>query len=203
MTLNKDEVRQKAIEIAGRLIEEGGAEALQARAIAKEAGVSVGSIYNIVGDIDALHRMVNVGLLDELGQAGADAVRQLAAEGVTDVRERLLTLSDTYLRFVEKNYVKWSALLAFNRSKPLAEMPDWYMARLEMLFSIIAGVLEDTPLKDDDARRATAARALWSAVHGIVTNAFIGRKEIGHADESRAQIDVLVSVFVKGLEAGG
>ena len=202
MTLNKDDVKQQIIEIAGKLIEEGGAGALQVRAIAKRAGISVGSVYNIVGDIDALHRMVNVQLLDELGMEGTATIHRLKADGVTDVRARLLALSETYLGFVMRNHAKWSALLALNRSRPTSEMPDWYMVRQEMLFDIIAEVLADTPLKQDDDRRQTAARALWSAVHGIVTNSYIGRKSLTHADESRAQIDLLVTVFVRGLEAG-
>lgn len=201
VTLNKDDVKRQIVEIAGKLIEQGGSGALQVRAIAKQAGISVGSVYNIVGDIDALHRMVNVGLLDELGMAGTTTIERLRQDGVTDVRERLLALAETYLAFVEHNHAKWNALLAFNRSRSTTEMPDWYMVRLEMLFDIIAGVLADTPLGKDDERRQTATRALWSAVHGIVTNSFIGRGDKSHSDESRAQIDLLVSIFVRGLDA--
>lgn len=203
VTLNKDDVKRQIVDIAAKLIEEGGSGALQVRAIAKQAGISVGSVYNIVGDIDALHRMVNVDLLDELGMAGTATIQRLKAEGVTDVRERLLALAETYLEFVQRNHARWSALLAFNRSRPTSDMPDGYMRRQEMLFDIIAEVLADTVLGIDDTRRQTAARALWSAVHGIVTNSFVGRTGITHADESRAQIDLLVTVFVKGLEAGG
>jgi len=201
VTLNKDEVKRQIIEIAGQLIEQGGSGALQVRAIARQAGISVGSVYNLVGDLDTLHRMVNMQLLDELGAAGAATIARLHTQGVTDVRERLLALADTYLDFVERNYKKWSTLLAFNRSRPTEDMPDWYMARQEMLFDIIAGVLADTPLRDDDLKLQTAARALWSAVHGIVTNSYIGSKSTSHADESRDQIDLLVTVFVRGLGA--
>jgi AcrR family transcriptional regulator len=201
VTLNKEDVKRQIVEIAGKLIEQGGSGALQVLAIAKQAGISVGSVYNIVGDVDALHRMVNVGLLDELGMAGMATSERLREEGVTDVRQRLLALAETYLAFVERNHAKWNALLAFNRSRPTAEMPEWYMARQEMLFGIIAEVLANTALAKDEQRRQTAARALWSAVHGIVTNSFVGRSDKTHADESRAQIDLLVSIFVRGLEA--
>jgi len=71
-----------------------------------------------------------------------------------------------------------------------------------MLFDIIAEVLMDTPLGDDDERRRIAARALWSAVHGIVTNSFIGSFSTSHESESRRQIDFLVSTLVRGLAAG-
>ncbi|MCI5078423.1 TetR/AcrR family transcriptional regulator [Oricola sp.] len=199
MALDKDAVKRRAIEIAGRLIDEGGAEALQMRAIARELGVSVGSVYNIVGDIDALHRLVNVDLLDELGMAGSETTERLRRDGVRDVRTRLIALAETYLDFVERNHVKWAALLAFNRSRPSVAMPESYMLRQEMLFDIIADVLADTPLRNDDTRRQTAARALWSAVHGIVTNNFVGRGDASLAVESRVQIDLLVTVFVRGL----
>lgn len=203
VTLNRDDAKKQIMDAAGELIEQGGAAALQVRAIAKKAGVSVGSVYNIVGDIETLHRMINVQLLDELGMAGTATSARLRKDGVTDVRERLLALAETYLDFVERNYAKWSALLAFNRARPTAELPDWYMVRLEMLFDIIAEVLMDTPLGGDEERRRIAARALWSAVHGIVTNSFIGSFSTSHESESRRQIDLLVSVFVRGLEVGG
>ena len=203
VTLNRDDAKRQIMEAADELIEQGGAAALQVRAIAKKAGVSVGSVYNIVGDIETLHRTINVQLLDELGMAGTATSARLRADGVTDVRERLLALSETYLDFVEQNYAKWSALLNFNRARPTEDLPDGYMVRLEMLFDIIAEVLMDTPLGDDEERRRTAARALWSAVHGIVTNSFIGSFSTSHESESRRQIDLLVTVFVRGLAAGG
>ncbi|TIX63603.1 MAG: helix-turn-helix transcriptional regulator, partial [Mesorhizobium sp.] len=67
MALDKEEMSERVIAIAENLIEAGGAENLKARTIATEAGIAVGSIYNLFRDIDDLHRAVNMRLLDRLG----------------------------------------------------------------------------------------------------------------------------------------
>lgn len=201
MALRKEETRRKIIDIGHELIAAGGSESLQARVIAKSAGISVGSIYNLVGDMDELHRLVNAELLDELGIVGGDTVAKMNKENVTDLRERLLELSYAYFDFVQRNQKKWTALLAFNRGTTSAETPDWYMVRLEMLFDIIADNLKQTSLGNDSERRQVAARALWSSVHGIVTNSFVGRNDHILRETTMAQIDLLISVFVKGLHA--
>jgi hypothetical protein len=52
-----------------------GATNLKARSIAEKAGIAVGSIYNLFGDLDQVHGFVNMRLLDGLAQAGGTAVR--------------------------------------------------------------------------------------------------------------------------------
>lgn len=201
LALNKEEVRRKIIDLGHALIARGGSEALQARVIAKQVGISVGSIYNLVGDMDELHRLVNSELLDDLGMAGSGAVQQLDEANVTDLRLRLLALAHAYFDFVERNQKQWAALLAFNRGATSDETPDWYMVRLEMLFDIISDNLRNTPLGDDPHKCKIAARALWSSVHGIVSNSFVGRDDALLRETTLEQIDLLISVFVKGLRA--
>lgn len=201
MALNKEEVRRKIIDLGHTLIAKGGSEALQARVIAKDVGISVGSIYNLVGDMDELHRLINSELLDELGMAGSGTVQNLDAKNVTDLRTRLLALAQAYFDFVDRNQNQWAALLAFNRSKTSADTPDWYMVRLEMLFDIISDNLRNTPLGSDPEKCKIAARALWSSVHGIVSNSFVGREDALLRESTLEQIDILITFFVKGLHA--
>lgn len=201
MTIDKKAAQENIIEIASGLIAEGGSSALKAREIAKRAGVSVGSVYNMFGDLDDLHRVVNLRLLEELETKGRTTVQELAEAGTQDVTEQLLALSRTYLNFVVEHETAWAALLSFNRSQRGADTPDWYYARLETMFQIIANVLTATTLKHDDIRRTVAARALWSAVHGIVTNGYNqGNAEL-LTENIWSQIELLVSIFIKGLDA--
>jgi hypothetical protein len=51
--------------------------------------------------------------------------------------------------------------------------------------------------------RRTAARTLWSSVQGIVTSGYAGRSGERHEQEIWAQIDLLVTFFVRGLEQSG
>jgi AcrR family transcriptional regulator len=202
MALDRTAVSERILAIGERLLNEGGSSALQARAIAGEAGVSVGTVYNLFGDLDDLHRAVNVRLLDRLGAAGVSAVAEFGRRDVTGVRERLLMLARTYMDFVEDNAGAWSALLAFNRAHAPEARPDWYVSRLNALFDIIAAVLAEGDFGLDERARATAARALWSSVHGIVTSGYAGYGGETGQNEIWRQIDLLVTIFVFGLGAG-
>ena len=53
------EIREHVITAATRAIESKGLQGLKARPIAQRAGISVGSIYNLFGDLDELTRIIN------------------------------------------------------------------------------------------------------------------------------------------------
>ncbi|WP_214474448.1 TetR/AcrR family transcriptional regulator [Mesorhizobium sp. dw_380] len=203
MALDKEETGERVLAIAETLLNEGGMDNLKARTIAEQAGISVGSVYNLFSDLDGVHRAVNMRLLDRLGAAGAAAMADLSRRGITDVRQRLLALAGAYVRFVEAHPGSWPALLAFNRRRPTLAEPDAYEARLDQLFEIIAGVLAGGDFDLDADTRRIAARTLWSSVHGIVTSGYAGKSVHRQADEIGRQIELLVSVFIRGLERGG
>ncbi|TPK86303.1 TetR/AcrR family transcriptional regulator [Mesorhizobium sp. B2-4-17] len=203
MALDKEETGERVLAIAETLINEGGVDNLKARTIAEQAGISVGSVYNLFADLEGVHRAVNMRLLDRLGAAGAAAMADLTKRGITDVRQRLLALAGAYMRFVEAHPGSWPALLAFNRRRPTLAEPDAYEARLDQLFDIIAAVLAGGDFDLDDETRRVAARTLWSSVHGIVTSGYAARSVRRQADEIERQVDLLVTVFIRGLERGG
>jgi len=199
MALDKEETSERVIQIALRLLEEGGAPNLKARTIAQEAGIAVGSIYNMFVDLRGLHRAVNMRLLNELARRGAEAMMALAQSGTTDTRERLLSLAEAYLGFVQTHPGAWTALLAYNRGNLNETEPDAYLDRLDGLFAIIAHVIADghPELPQETVRRI--ARALWSSVHGIVTSGYAVRSAEKRSEEIWRQIDLLVTVFLDGL----
>ena len=203
MALNKEEMSEKVLVIAETLLDEGGMDNLKARTIAEQAGISVGSVYNLFTDLEEVHRAVNMRLLDRLGAAGIDAMAELERQGVTDVRHRILAMAAAYVRFVEAHPGSWPAVLAFNRRRAAQPGPDAYEARLDELFDIVAGVLKAGDFDLDDDRRSLAARALWSSVHGIVTSGYVAKSDSRQAGEIWHQVELLVGVFVKGLERGG
>lgn len=203
MALNREEISEKVLAIAETLINDGGMDNLKARTIAEQAGISVGSIYNLFADLDGVHRAVNMRLLDRLGVAGAAAMAELDGRGVRDARQRLLALAHAYVAFVEAHPGSWPALLAFNRRRVALTEPDAYELRLDQLFDIIAGVLAAGGFDLDDETRAVAARTLWSSVHGIVTSGYTARSARPQSDDTWRQIELLVDVFIRGLERGG
>ena len=66
MALDRNEMNERVLDIAQTLLNEGGATNLKARSIAEKAGIAVGSIYNLFGDLDQVHGFVNMRLLDGL-----------------------------------------------------------------------------------------------------------------------------------------
>jgi AcrR family transcriptional regulator len=71
------ERRQRIIEAAGRCLDRGGPEAVTARAVAAEAGVSVGALYHHVASLDALWEAV----AEQRMVAGITAVAARAPAG--------------------------------------------------------------------------------------------------------------------------
>ncbi len=203
MALDKEETGARVLEIAHRLLEEGGAPNLKARTIAQEAGIAVGSIYNMYTDLTGLHRAVNVQLLDELGRRGAAAMIGMHKKGETDVRSRLLALAHAYHEFVQDHPGAWAAVLAYNRGRVNSTEPDEYVNRLDMLFDIIAQVIADGYPDMQPETRRQVARALWSSVHGIVTSGYASRGGARKIDQIWEQVDLLVTTFLAGLKQRG
>jgi AcrR family transcriptional regulator len=155
-------LRIRILQIAEDIVREEGLVQLQARRIAESAGCSVGTIYNIFGDLDQLILAVNSRTLHDLGRA-----LMVAGERTrdADLEHRLLTLAITYLDFASANFRRWRAVFE-HRFPEAKELPADYINDRARLLALI-----DVHLKDriaDPALRADAARALFSAVHGNV-----------------------------------
>ena len=73
MTLEHTAVREALIKSTLSLMQEGGLAAVKARAVADQAGVSVGTVYNLFGNVDQLMLAANLRIYDDLGAIGACA----------------------------------------------------------------------------------------------------------------------------------
>lgn len=214
MTLKHDEVRSQIITITLGLMDEGGLELIKARTIAKKAGVSVGSIYNMFGSVDELIQETNAHILSDMNKMGqinaakseTELHRKIASGEIEDTGKakllfRFLQLAGTYMDFVEDNSSRWGAMLAFNRNRAEGAAAAWYLAQQNALFDLVGNVLDETRLGNDEETRLIAARALWSSVHGIVTMGYVGQISNQSRKNTWAQIELLVTVFVDGLFA--
>lgn len=203
MTLEHKEVREALVGATLQLMDAGGIEAVKARAVAQAAGVSVGTIYNLVGTVDDLVQLANLRIYEDLSAFGRQRMIELDAgleKGTARERvlTRLLGLADAYIDFVAANSSRWSALLAFNR---VHEGPEGNREELTALIDIVGGVLKDAPIWSDSAERRLAARALWSAVHGIVTTNFFGGDEAGARKRTSRLNAILLTTLVDGMFA--
>jgi len=210
MTLEHDAVREKLIAQTLELLGQGGLDAVKARSLAQAVGVSVGTIYNLFGSVDGLVAVANQQIYAELrtlGESGlarieADIAGRIASAQLDDTprtqtRERLLGLAGIYIDFVAANAMRWNAVIAFNRRTGTA-VPDGYAEQLETLVDIVGQLLTPAPRFADPAERHLAGRALWSAVHGIVTTNYLGQDPEHARTRTWRLIEILVGAFIDG-----
>jgi len=213
MTLQHQEVKESLIKTTLKLMEKGGLESVKARAVAQLTGVSVGTIYNLFGNFDRLILTANSKIYAELATMGrerigaieTDIARKIAAGKLPDsprdrMRERLLGLGEVYVDFVSANASRWSALLAFNRTRGVSSNED-NQEQPSGLIDIVGDAIKDAPAWPTPQKRRLAGRALWSAVHGVVTTNFFGGDEAGGRDRTNQLLRILITAVVDGAFA--
>ena len=189
----REKMRQRLLTVAERLIAEEGLAAVQARRVASEAGCSVGTVYNVYGDIDGLVLAANAETLHDLGGA-LEAVRRRVSGA--DVEDRLMALAVTYLDFAISNQRRWRAVFE-HRLPDGYPTPESYVADRRALLALIEAELAHA-VPDGEAR-IDAARALFSATHGNVLLALDGKLGDIAPDRCERQIRFLVHHVVSGL----
>lgn len=194
-----EELRSRAVAEARRLLADGGPDQVKARMLAVRLGVSVGTIYNLFGQLDEVLFLVNGEVYDELLAATEKAIAGIAPGA--DPADRALALSNAYLDFVSTHQDLWSGVLAFNRrSKP--SVPEWYKEKERALLNTAAHALEDIPGPATATERELAARATWAAIHGIVTISVGPHGLIATREDIARQIELIVRAVVKAIERG-
>jgi AcrR family transcriptional regulator len=189
----RTKMRDSMVAIASRIVAVEGLAALQARRIALEAGCAVGTLYNVFGGLDFLIIEANATTLDELGAVLAKADVATAAGSNAD---RLLALALAYLGFANDNSNAWRAVFEHHMS-PGTEVPAWYRERQGRLFGMVEAILQSTIA--DPVARSSSARALFSAVHGIVTIALDRKLGDFDLEEARRQVTFVVKAVAAGL----
>lgn len=189
----RDRQRVKLREVAETVIGGEGLAAAQARRISRDAGCSVGTLYNIYGDIDGLILAANQTTLHDL----AAVLKQEAAQAQgRDLEGRLMALAQGYLAFASANTLRWRAVFEHHLSDDYPTPASYLEDRSHLLELIERELASDIP---DPHERGAAARALFASVHGIVLLAL--DKKLGDFDQAACerQIRFVVGNVVKGL----
>jgi len=192
------EIREHVIKAATRAIESKGLEGIKARPIAQRAGISVGSIYNLFGDLDALTRIVNGRTYDALYEIERRALDEARRAGKSSCAQ-MMDLAAAYLEFVETHQSIWLAALSFNRSQT-EHPPQWYLDKEQALFRIIEDAIATFPGAQDTETRKNNARALWASIHGIVTVAVADGFLMQPIANVWTQIQIIVNAVARSLE---
>jgi AcrR family transcriptional regulator len=189
----RDRLRVRLIQVVEQVIANEGLSAVQARRVAQEAECSVGTLYNIFGDIDGLILSANERTLHDLGRALTAAARRTAA---ADLLTRLMALATAYLDFATLNQCRWRTV--FEHRLPDAKpVPEAYVEDRRRLLAMIEMQLEST-IADLNCR-SDAAHALFSAVHGIVLLSLDAKLGPFEPAQCERQIRFIVAHVVKGL----
>lgn len=191
-------VQKAVIDSVERLIAANGLDAVKARAIAGDAKISVGSVYNMFGDMDGLIRRANARTYDALLTVVSTALKEARA-AKKSLREELMDLSLAYLDFVATHQKSWLAVLTFNRRQTDVP-PNWYLAKELALLQVIEEAIGDFPITQDDEFRHNTARAMWASVHGIVTIAVGDGFIMQGLEKVKEQINVIVTGMSYYLE---
>lgn len=178
-------LRERLIDIAEKTVIGGGLSALKARDLAKEAGCSVGAIYNVFGDLDDLALAVSARTFKRMGAEIGEAVGEAG-----DPVDALVALSVAYAKFAEANPNAWKALFEFEM-KEGTNLPDWYITELTALFDLIAARVT-VVFGGDEARVGLTTRTLFSAIHGMVLLSVEGRASGVPRDQLEEMIDFLI-----------
>lgn len=188
----REALRGVILEKACRIVAEEGLAAVQARRLAAEGGCSVGTLYNIFGDRDGLILAINRETLAALGEP-LDAARKSSVKA--GLEGRLLTLAFAYTAFALENRNRWLAVFEFRLPDDRPLPADFEAERARLLDLLVDTIGQDVP---DAEQRATAARALFGAAHGILHLAVNNRL----SDFDREQLDRDLSFIVKAAAAG-
>jgi len=184
-------LHDRLLDAADKAIATDGLPSLRARTLAEVVGCSVGAIYGVFADLDALILAVNGRTLDAIGEA-------LRRAGGETPQERLVQLAHAYLDYAVANRPRWIAL--FKHRLPLGQaITPSYTARQMAAFAQVEGPLASLcpALGDDD--RALLARTLFSAVHGMVELGLDEKVVALKLPVLREQIRMVVEAMAIGL----
>lgn len=187
-------LKQKVFDAAFQRIQEDGLNGLRARDIAKDAGCSLGSLYNAYQDLDDLILNVNSRVLEMLQEHISSNVGE-----EQNAEEALVNLAVNYMNFAYLHYNLWTSLFG-HTMQDNAPIPDWYTEQTNATFlTLVAPLLKLRP-ELDEAQAFILVRTLFSAVHGIITINLQERFISIPKDMLEIQLVGFVHTYAKGLK---
>lgn len=158
-------LKETLIDLAEDQIREHGMQALRARVLAEEAGCSIGTIYNIFDDLNDLMRAVNLRTLKLLGDRIQLSVAEMADR---PPMERLVAMANAYVDVAREEPNLWRAGFSIPQTRD-DDIPKWYLDGGNALFAFIDAPIRELTPEVEDTEIRLYSRALFSAIHGLVS----------------------------------
>ena len=182
-----DEIREKTLHAAIAVVDEGGYLALNARSLAAAAGCSVGTLYNVFGDLDGVVYALNL----QTAKGLFHALRTALDGAGKGPHARLSALADAYFDFAQAAPRRWEALFRFRAKGPV----DGTVGREgDALFALLKESVGGA-VPDD------ALLALWAAVHGVVELATQQHLIYYASGSERRYLRLILDAAMKGFAA--
>jgi len=198
-TLSKKhlEQRERLVEVAERVVEEKGIDALKTRQLAEETGIALGQIYNLVEDMDELLLRVAARTLARLEN---ELEQALSSKVAATPQESLIILAVAYHHFARDNYYLWRGLFD-HRLDVNKSLPEWVrLARLRPFRLVERFLLAFMPDASPE-QISLLAQSIFSAIHGMVSLSLSARDVGVGAERLDEQISVLLRLLCCGLMA--
>ena len=162
----RPELEALIVETGSALMAELGFARFSARAVAKRIGYSVGTIYNVFGNADAMLLAINARTFT----LWADHLRvALAVAG----EDRIRALVEGYFAFARENTNLWMAIYDHRLPAGMA-MPEADAAVRGVLTGIVTSEIAGHLGSPVDDRSFALARSLIATVHGHCAFALTG-----------------------------
>ena len=208
------ELATRVLDAAEAIVATAGLPGLRARDVAERAGCSVGAIYSVFPDLDALVLAVNgrtlAAIVEAMGRADDPPHGPVCAEPVkapaagtpfdklrTDGARRMLErMAAAYLDYAAQHRPRWAALFQHRMPTGRAITPA-YAAQQAAAFALIEAPLAVACPGVPDP--AIVARSLFSAVHGMVELGLDERIAPMPLPVLQEQMRAIVAAIVRGL----
>ncbi len=190
---SREELRQMIVYAAEKIVTGDGYSGLSMRKVASAIGYTVGTLYLVFKNQDALLFELNARTLDKL-----EGELEASLEGKDDSLDRLKAIAHAYIRFAHSNRERW--LTAFEHRPPEdVPTPDWMTERIHRSFELAIRELKPALPNADDEQLQIAASALWSGVHGICVLGMTNKLDSSGIADSEMLAGFLVETMLKGL----
>lgn len=191
----REEIRRGIQKAAAAIYRANGIGGISARAVAKEAGVSVGAIYAHFGDLTGLMQSLWTGRVDKQNAV----FRMIAAEHERPL-DQITALLREYLNFGTANAQLYRNAFLFVRPES-HETPEKQSPQSMEFAALLTRAIRSGQANGDviEAEPETIMQILWSGVHGAIALPFnFDRLDFAPASEIA---ETMVEALVKAVRA--
>ena len=206
----REELRELIVAEARRLVARDGVERVGARRLAEAVGYTPGTLYTAFANLDAVFLHVNALGIEALHAACA-AARDAAhgtgpspeggpADAADAPVRALLAMGLAYVGYARDREHEFRLMFRPRPASPPPGAPE-LAPRIWALFALVDEELRALAPRAAPAERATAARALWSGVHGVAALGLTDQLYPAHDEGAEAVVASLVRRFAAGWRA--